>query len=189
MVVRRWVAALLMVPMLVSCSDDEPTAHPGPTHSSSASETKTATGPVEPVMPEAAKKPTKAGAVAFVKHYWDVVHFAEVTGTVSPLRSLSGPGCTRCLGGIGGLSQIFANGGRIVSQPRTITIGEVRLAKSGVLRVAFVTATIRGGASTIFYGPGDSRNREQPGGKRKYQFALAGDKDGGWRLDQWIDAS
>lgn len=186
--VRRWVAALLMVPALVSCSEDEPKVDPGPTHSSSASETKTTTGPVEPVMPETAKKPTKAGAIAFVEHYWDVVHFAEVSGTVSSLRSLSAPGCTRCTGGIEGLSEIFAEGGRIVSQPRMITIEDVRLARSGAQRVALVTATIRGSASKVIYARGDSRNVEQPGGKRKYQFALAY-KDGVWRLGQWIDAS
>jgi hypothetical protein len=118
------VAALLVVG-LAACDDDpeverDPDASasgtPIPPEASSPTE-PTPTGPVEPTLPAEAKEPTKAGAVAFVEYYWDVVSYALVTGDLRTLASLGGPGCSGCQGGVDFIKSIYSDGGSVQAGP------------------------------------------------------------------------
>lgn len=71
----------------------------------------TATG--APVLPEEAKGNTKAGAIAFVKHYVEVMNYFQRTGIQAPLSNLETPGCRSCDRVRSGISKIYGAGGSI----------------------------------------------------------------------------
>ena len=85
----RWVAGLAAAGLLLSGCGGSPEPKPLPKESkSSPSESPSAT---PPVMPAAAKKKTKAGAEAFVRHYVRVINYAGRDRRTRELRTL----CTR----------------------------------------------------------------------------------------------
>lgn len=188
--VRRLLAALLLVPALVSCSDDEPSADPPspPSSSVSTSVSETQTGPVEPVMPDAAKKPTKAGAIAFLEHYWAMVDYAEATGRTSGLAVLALPGCQRCTGGVQFLERMAKASGRIIGEGRTVRSNEIQLGRFGGALVATIRASIEISPSVEFYGRKNSKNKRWPGGTSVYEFAIQRSAQDAWQLAQWSDA-
>jgi len=191
MVVRRWVAALLALPLLVSCTDGEASPDPDkPTPSVSPTESKTPTGPVEPVMPEGAKKPTAAGAIAFVKHYWTTVHYAQSTGDLSGLGKLSSKSCDLCRAGLEGLSKIHDEGGRLKGPASRVTSPQAFLSNHGPAGKKFLAARVRhtlvAPRVVEFYGKGDPRNRTFKGGKDEDYFLLVWkDDDAGWLITDW----
>lgn len=83
--------------LLAGCGPaSEPSAPTTPTTPSVVAPTQPPLKPQAPVLPEAAKANTKAGAVAFVRHYVDVLNYAQSTGDVGELRRLGGPTCKSC---------------------------------------------------------------------------------------------
>jgi hypothetical protein len=107
---RRLVVSAALVLVVAGCGGD-PKADPTTTPSSpSTSVTPTAT---PPVMPEAAKANTKAGAVAFVKHYIDLINYAQATGHIDVLAAVEDPGCDSCGNGRSALARIYSAGGVI----------------------------------------------------------------------------
>jgi hypothetical protein len=93
--VRRCTAALATAGLLAlpACSDDkadQPRALPPVTAS------PTASAPVAPTMPAAAKQHTREGAEAFARHFIDAVNYAQQTGKTGMVRSLSAPRCESC---------------------------------------------------------------------------------------------
>jgi hypothetical protein len=105
---RRLVFLVLFV-VLAGCGGD-PKADPA---SSPSATTPASTTPSPPVMPDAAKANTKAGAVAFVKHYIDLVNYAQATGHVDVLAGVEDPGCESCANGRNALAKIYDAGGVI----------------------------------------------------------------------------
>ena len=89
---------------LVGCSDPEPIEPNGP--STSATPTQ-----VAPTLPEAAKEDSEEGAVAFVKHYIELLNYAANTGDVKPLRNASDPDCEGCSSYIEHYETTYENGG------------------------------------------------------------------------------
>jgi hypothetical protein len=51
---------------------------------------------VAPVLPEAAKQPTRPGAEAFFRYFWDVYAYSFVAQDTSLIRSISDPTCKLC---------------------------------------------------------------------------------------------
>jgi hypothetical protein len=188
--VRRLLAALLLVPALVSCSDEEPSSDPTGSPSPTVSVTETPTGPLEPVMPEAAKKPTKAGAVAFVKHYWATVHYAQFTGETQQLTALASESCELCTGGRDSLRKLHDRGGRIVGEAARVvrpqaSVVEHRPGGTKVL-IAHVRHQVDVPRTVEFYGKGDPRNKVWPAGRRRNLFLMAWEDDAStWQLSQW----
>ena len=87
---------------LVGCSDPQPKEPDGPT----ATPTQ-----VAPTLPEAATEDSEEGAVAFVKHYIELLNYAANTGDVKPLREASDPNCEGCNSYIALFEETYANGG------------------------------------------------------------------------------
>lgn len=126
------VLALLLALGLAGCTGEPeakpPHEVPTPTTSPPASETSTTpSGPVEPTLPAAAEKNTKAGAEAFVRYFWEVVNYAQKTGDTKTLRTLALPSCGICTGGREWIDDVYSRGGRIVgghngiARMRTVT--------------------------------------------------------------------
>jgi len=187
MVVRRLLAALVLLPVLVACSDKEtggPRADPSePT--SSATVEPTPTEPTSPAMPSAVRRLNDDGAAAFVDYYWQVVEYAELTGDVASLGRLGSVACTKCRGGIGYVTKVHRQGGQILGDPRVVTVIGVNHFRDGPVRFALVDARLQTPPSREFYGPGDKRNRRWPGATVRYQFALRASDGKQWRLDTW----
>ncbi|WP_215817025.1 DUF6318 family protein [Pimelobacter sp. 30-1] len=130
---RRFVVALALVVLgagVGGCNADPP--DPGPTRSESASADGTASGsptaapgPAVPVLPEAAREASEAGARAFVEYYWELVNYAQATGDVKALRQLSASTCDVCLAFVKEIRSLYSQGGRILGGINTSRITEV----------------------------------------------------------------
>jgi len=108
--VRRAIAALLLLGLLVSCSDDEPSSGPPePTESA----TTTSTVPVEPVMPAEARGSDQASAKAFVRYWFDVFNYAVNTGDSVRLMRLSASECVTCKAFRRNIRRAYADGGHV----------------------------------------------------------------------------
>lgn len=64
-------------------------------------------------MPEEAKADTKAGAVAFVKYYLELVNHAQATGNIDALSAVEESGCKSCDQGREYIARIYGAGGHI----------------------------------------------------------------------------
>jgi hypothetical protein len=110
---RAALGAVALLLALAGCGGD-PKADPSPSPTPSSPATSpVSTTPSTPVLPEEAKADTKAGAIAFVKYYVELINHAQATGDVSPLRSVEGTRCESCRKVRGSITQIYANGGSI----------------------------------------------------------------------------
>ena len=116
------VVALLLAAVLAGCDDEDPPEPQGPIESSSEPTSSattppaepTPTDPVAPTLPTEAEPETNAGAKAFVSYYWEVVNYAQHTGDVDPLKSISEDNCEGCNGGISYITRVYRRGGHIV---------------------------------------------------------------------------
>ncbi|WP_107705215.1 DUF6318 family protein [Nocardioides allogilvus] len=137
MLVRRLLAATVVVPLLLvaGCSDEEPEPVMPTTSSPTTSPSSTPT--VDPLaIPAEAKEPTKAGAEALIRHFWDMVAHLRETGDPRPARLAYSDSCTYCDGGV----QYFL---------ATLKQGHTFTGKSD--SVASVKADIVGDSGTIAY--------------------------------------
>lgn len=109
---RHLLVVLLALGLLGGCGKEPPTAAPSG-DASTPVVTPSSTPTAAPVLPEQAKGNTKAGAIAFVRHYVDVVNFAIETGRTGDLANLSHKSCGSCDRLIENVSKVYAGGGWI----------------------------------------------------------------------------
>ncbi len=128
-----WLRALAAVVVcgglvggVVGCSDDGPEAGPSPSPTVSVSTSGSASPseevPVAPVLPEAAKVATEAGARAFIAYYWELINYAQVTGDVAVLGTMSARTCDVCTGFVDDLRKHYAAGGRIIGGRNAVRV-------------------------------------------------------------------
>lgn len=159
-------------------------AEPSTMPSSSGSTTPSAspTGPVEPVLPEAAKANTKAGAVAFVKHYVALLNYAQSTGKVDPARSATASDCAECQAVLNDVAHVYADGGSISGGSwkitRTLTDRNTDPRFSGW----FVLVRVRSGAQTVTRPNAPSQHFKA--GASSHEFLVARIQDG-WKVARW----
>jgi hypothetical protein len=103
--VRRWVAVAVVLPVLAAgCSDDpEPKFEPSP----SPTESTSSAAP----EPKAWEVKSEAGAVAFAKHWIDVLANVMKGGNTADLRAISAPQCVLCEDFAQRLDRIRESGG------------------------------------------------------------------------------
>lgn len=109
--IRRFSLATVMAAVLVlsSCGADKPSADPTPSPTSAAP-SPSATGPVAPVLPEAAKVNDDAGAKAFVEYWFAAVTYAMQTGDTDVMDRHSGDDCEACEGVSRSVRKIYKAG-------------------------------------------------------------------------------
>lgn len=185
--VRPWFAGLMCLPLLAlsGCSDDDAKADPDPTPSVTAqSPSESPTGPVEPQPPAAMDASDQAGAVAFVRYFWDVVSYAQVTGDTSRLRELGFDLCELCSGAVSDIEQIYGAGGYIkggafsVSRPRST---QLQRGEHSTYSVDFVLAAEK---QVVLEKEGGERKHRE-GGNTKLRFLIGHDSRNEWRVSQW----
>lgn len=125
---RVVLGALALSLVLAGCGGD-PEAPPDPTATTSGVSTTPSTPPTPsaPALPEAAMANTKAGAIAFVRHYVDLINHAQRTGDVEVLAAVEAAGCESCASGRKYLRDVYGAGGHING-------GELRVEIAGALR-------------------------------------------------------
>lgn len=102
-------------------SDAEPSPMPTPSSrpSESVSESPSAT---PPAMPAEASGTSPAAAKAFVRHYFDQINYAALTGDTAPLRALSADECESCDAIASNVEGIYGDGGHIESRGWQLTL-------------------------------------------------------------------
>ncbi len=90
----RLLAGLVAgVLLLGGCGEESPKPKPLPKPSESPS---ASASPTPPAMPAAAKNQSKAGAIAFARHYVDVINYAQSTGDLEALQAVEDKACKSC---------------------------------------------------------------------------------------------
>lgn len=120
---------------VAGCTGDDPGTAPSPSPSVTTSTSVPSTpaptaAPVAPVLPAAAKKPTEAGARAFIAYYWALINYAQVTGDVKGLEKVSGPNCRRCSAGIDALRTLYIRGGHLTAANYEVTEDSIKRLKT-----------------------------------------------------------
>jgi hypothetical protein len=106
---RRSVVGAALMLLLAGCGGD-PKSDPPPSTSPTPSVSAT---PSPPALPEAAKANTKAGAIAFVRHYVDLINYLQATGDEAPLQAESADDCRSCNAVIKAANSIYEGGGHV----------------------------------------------------------------------------
>jgi len=101
--------AALTAVLLAGCGGNDPAPSPSPPPSPTAS----STGRVAPPLPPAATAHTKAGAIAFVRHYIDLINYTQATGDTGPIRTLESRQCSSCRSANNYIQRLYERGGRI----------------------------------------------------------------------------
>jgi hypothetical protein len=174
---RRLAVGAALVVLLAGCGGD-PKADPSPSPSATTSASAT---PSPPVMPDAAKANTKAGAVAFVKYYIDTFNFAQATGSSAGLASLSSAHCRECSAVLQGLRRIYNAHGHI--EGGSLDVAAATADYNGAERLWFVLVQIESGPQKL-YDTADGDPKHLPGGRRSMDFSLV-QRDGNWKVATW----
>jgi hypothetical protein len=108
-----WLVGIVASALLLAgCSGDEPSASP---RSEPPSTTPAASPPTPtpPSLPASARKPTKAGAVAFAYHFVDVLNYSAASGRLGELQEVSDSRCASCRNVARGLADVYEAGGSL----------------------------------------------------------------------------
>lgn len=177
--VRRAIAALLLLGLLVSCSDDEPSSDP-PEPTGSA----TVTDRVPPSPSGDSRDPTKAGAEAFVELWVDSFNYAMQTGDTATFRPLSSNECTSCQAVIKKIEQIYGPGGHVESDGWLIEkFSGTSLAGNSKASVTAVIAL----SPQLIHRAGQEKPDKRSGGEGTATFSLTR-INSAWRVNKILQA-
>jgi hypothetical protein len=177
---RRLVVALSCALALAGCGGD-PKADPSPAPSSPT--TSASPTPTPPVMPDAAKANTKAGAVAFVKYYIELINHAQATGDVDALAAVEDPGCRSCASARETVTEIYKSGGHIEGGAFTGSIDSA--ARRPDLKGWTVFAVVSFGPQKVIRPSGTQSLK----GGRSVMTLIVKHRAEQWRVLQWSRAS
>jgi Family of unknown function (DUF6318) len=108
-----WLVSIVVSTLLLGgCSGDEPSASP-PSEAPSTTSTASPPTPTPPSLPASARKPNKAGAVAFAHHFIDVLNYSSLTGRLDALRHASSPNCESCMNITRAIRKVYGGGGQV----------------------------------------------------------------------------
>jgi len=174
---RLVIGTVALLLALAACGGD-PKADPSPTPSTPVSTAPSPTASA-PVMPAEASANTKAGAIAFVRYYVELINHLQHYGDDVALRQVSLPTCRSCNSVVRAAKAIYDNGGHVEG-------GEWRITDIGASQP---TATLwevaikgRLAASKVVDGP-TSVPTAGSGGLANARFFLIFDQN--WKVAQW----
>jgi hypothetical protein len=188
---RTVITALTLVSVLAlgACSDDDPEPKFAPTPATSAPtspSTTAASGPTEPTMPAAAKGTSPASAEEFVRFYWEMADYAQATGDLEGLRSISDPGCRACqqvldfLRSVERRSGVIRGGATELSAVSSAPVGD-----DGERRVVRFNLTSEKQTVDL---PGSAQDETYPAGTVAAEAVLRS-SDTGWVIEYWGEQS
>ncbi len=173
------LTALGLAATLTACGSEAAPA-PAPTPSIAASPTPSPTPTASatlapPVMPEAAKAHTEAGAKAFVIYYWQVVDYSSATLETSLLEKLTGDGCDACHRGIDDLKNDAKHGITLVGGDDSVSDMKVAMLAHGKVDVAVVSLSLTNASQVERFPSG--KTKRYPAGTVRERMTL-----------QWLDS-
>lgn len=128
-------------------------------------------------MPPEAEGTSPAAAKAFVRHYFDQINYAALTGDTATLRALSTDDCESCDAIASNVERIYNGGGRMETDGWQLTVVSPVPSRPG-LRPAFDLG-VRQNPESIYKSPGAANPRKYPGGRLAMTIYLA------WSGTQW----
>jgi hypothetical protein len=137
---RGIAVGAVIVAALAGCNGEETAAAPNSSPSASQSETPsptasaTATRPA-PTPPAEASEHTDLGAIAFAKHFVEVLNYTAASGDTSQLSAISSTRCTTCRQIIELTREAYANGGYIRGRGWTVMTQSVFRPGSSGMRI------------------------------------------------------
>lgn len=175
---RSLLGALAALVVLSGCGGD-PKATPSPSPSTSA--VSTSPSPTAPVMPAAAAENTKAGAIAFVRYYIELINHAQATGDVESLRLVESPDCRSCQRASKAVADIYMAGGHLEGgQWKAKTVSA---SPRPDLRAWTVFTTVRFAPQVLVK---DGQTTPLKGGHSLITFVV--DHNDGWQVLRWSRA-
>jgi hypothetical protein len=181
--VRPVIGALALVLAVAACGGD-PKADPSPTPSTPVT-TPVSTTPAPPVLPEAAKANTKAGAVAFVRYYVAVQNYASNNGDTDDLRSAAAPTCESCTTIADLIDKVYRSGGHIEGKGWTVLTASPAGIAEGQTNLVYVDVALRIDAQAIFASPSASPSRYTGNPRRLMTFGLS-HAEAGWQVSRIV---
>lgn len=185
------LATLCLVLLTTSCSDDDKDPESEPSDSTSASPTAPSTSaspvdtePTEPPAPEGMAEDSKQGAELLVRYYWQLVDYAQLTGDVKAMKTLSRPGCEACNNGLSALRGIHKAGGFIRGGKhavRALKVTRLGSVDSGAYRVDLILSSSRQKARAS----AEAKLDTVPASVDGFLFAISKDTDGRLKIDFW----
>ena len=167
---------------LTGCSGSADPSPPPTTRSTPTSAAPSPTAsPTVPVMPEAAKAHTKAGAKAFVRYFWQVVNYAQATGDTAAIRTLSARKCAECDAGMYAIDEVYGAGGSIGGGASTLAnlrASVTRLAGLDYASVEYVNSIAR----TTFDLPGVDSDSSDPATTNMDRMRLGAAPGAAWKV-------
>jgi hypothetical protein len=108
----------VVVAALAGCNGEGTAASPNPSPSASQSETPSPTASATPASPAPtapaeASEHTDLGAIAFAKHFVEVLNYTAESGDVRQLRRVSTAACESCRNIIRTTQDVYAAGGYV----------------------------------------------------------------------------
>jgi hypothetical protein len=148
------VLAFALSPVLAGCTDDDgqsptPTDSSPPPSGHTTTPGSTTSDPVDepPVLPDAAKAQTTAGAKAFVSYFVDTVNYGYLQQNPAPLDEASGRTCLVCQALVKNIDSLRRQGGRQVDGQWEVTKVNSLAATGDQERVLLSTVKIHPGRS------------------------------------------
>jgi hypothetical protein len=136
-------------------------------------------------MPDAAKANTKAGAVAFVKYYVQLINHAQATGDVAELATSEAPTCSSCEDGRKYLSQVYESGGHIDGGSLKIRVLDALPNQS--IKGWTIDAKLRFGSQTVTQPSATPTVQHLSGGAVPVTVLVSRHADG-WSVYEWTRA-
>lgn len=138
-------------------------------------------------MPDAAKENTKAGAVAFVRHYVDLINYAQATGDVEPLAAAEDTGCASCAKGRETLSEIYRAGGSI--EGGRLSFRPTSSSPNGRYKGWLITGVLRFAPETVTRRRGEGPEQLGGGSTPVNAFVTMSNDAHDWRVMEWTRGS
>ena len=184
--VTRTVLGTALIAMTLAfaagCGGSNPSPSPSPTPQPSP--TATATGKVAPPLPPAATAHTKAGAIAFVRHYVAMFNYAQSTGDTRSLRRLGLRDCISCTDVADAIDKVYRAGGSARG-------GELAISRAEAVRSAnkLIEVDIAGNfsASTVVASSGATPEHRK-GDKTVASFYVRF-HNSAWKVARWSRVS
>jgi hypothetical protein len=163
--------------LLAGCGGSpEPKSLPKPSPSTSAP-----ASPTPPVMPDAAKEKSRAGAITFARHYVKLINFAQSTGRLDELKAVENTGCKSCAQADGYLADLYDSGGSI--RGGAFTINTVSSLKNPATGGWLVELGVEFGPQVVDY-PSPKPDEHPKGGRLPLNVQVAW-LEGEWRVLEW----